>query len=731
MPLPFPTLLPTPLRRGLLALLLGGTLALAAPMATRAQDEDGTPATLVADSLEIAGNDQLIATGNVEVFYGTTHLRANRIVFDQGADRLAIEGSIRLTDSDGKTVIIADQGDLAADLSEGILTSARIVLNQQLQIAASELRRAGGRYTELDRTVASACKVCAGSTTPLWEVRASRVVHDQTERQIYFDNASLRVMGVPVFYIPRLRMPDPTLERSTGFLTAGLFTSTNLGTGATLPYFIVLGPSRDLTLTPLLTTDGARSLDLRYRQAFRTGDLLLQGALSRDRILPDDWRGYAKAEGDFALPRDFRLTFDIEVVSDDAYVADYQVGDRDLIQSNIAVSRVRRDEFMLGRVVSFRPLRDPVARGTVTAGLVEGRYERRLRPDVIGGELGMTLQLYAHNRTSDAGADSDGDGISDGRDLARGTAILDWRRDFILPAGILAAVKGQLAADVYDVGQDDVWSGRHDRVMATAGLELRWPLLKTEAGGARQVLEPVFQLAWSDESTENMPSEDSILVEFDEGNLLSFSRFPGRDAVETGFRTAAGLKWARHSDEGWDVALTAGRIFRDAPVTGFTLGSGNLGLNSDWLVAGRVASPFGLDLMGRMLVADDLSLTRGEVLMSQSLERATLSGGYIWAVADAAENRPDRTSELLLSGGFQITPQLKASASGRYDFEADRPSRTALALTLRNECLQAGVSLSRRFTSSTSVRPVTTVQFQVDLLGFGAGAAGPARACRR
>jgi LPS-assembly protein len=100
-------------------------------------------------------------------------------------------------------------------------------------------------------------------------------------------------------------------------------------------------------------------------------------------------------------------------------------------------------------------------------------------------------------------------------------------------------------------------------------------------------------------------------------------------------------------------------------------------------------------------------------------------------VADAAELRPDRTSEVALAGTVKITPQWTASANGRYDFEADRPSRTGLALSFRNECLSADVSLSRRYTSSTSVKPVTTVQFQLDLLGFGAGGAGPARTCRR
>jgi LPS-assembly protein len=48
-----------------------------------------------------------------------------------------------------------------------------------------------------------------------------------------------------------------------------------------------------------------------------------------------------------------------------------------------------------------------------------------------------------------------------------------------------------------------------------------------------------------------------------------------------------------------------------------------------------------------------------------------------------------------------------------------------------NECLKLDVSLSRRFTSSTSVTPTTDFSLSLDLVGFGGGAAaGPARTCR-
>ena len=61
-----------------------------------------------------------------------------------------------------------------------------------------------------------------------------------------------------------------------------------------------------------------------------------------------------------------------------------------------------------------------------------------------------------------------------------------------------------------------------------------------------------------------------------------------------------------------------------------------------------------------------------------------------------------------------------------------RGTIAGLGLAYQNECITVDVSLSRRFTSSTSVEPTTDFSLSVGLLGFGNGTqAGPARVCRR
>lgn len=688
-------------------------------------------ATLIADSVRITGNSVLIAEGNVEVFYLGRRLTASRVLYDRATGALRISGPIILTEGTS-TTILADQAELQADLTEGILTSARLVLNQQLQLAAAELVRVEGRYTTLNRAVASSCKVCADSPIPLWEIRARRVIHDQVAQQLYFEQAQVRLGGLPVFYLPRLRIPDPTLKRATGFLMPALRFSSNLGTGVKTPYFITFGKHRDLLVTPYLTNEGTRSVELRYRQAFATGNIEITGSLSDDNVDENQPRSYLRALGEFDLPRDFKLNFQIETVSDRAYLVEYGYPNEDRLDSRIEISRARRDEFISTRLIRFQYLREGESRDVLPGTVADLTYARRFSLGASGIEGALRFRTHGHARGSSARIDSNLDGIADGRDVARASARLDLRRDWILQGGLVFTALGEGTADIYQISQDADFEGTTGRLHGAAGVELRWPLVKTSARGVSEAIEPVAQLVWSPEGRERLPNEDSTLVEFDEGNLFSLNRFPGSDATERGFRANLGVNYQRNDPSGWAMGATLGRVFRGEDQGQFSEASGLSGITSDWLAAWQIGTPAGVQVTNRLLVDDDFEVTKAEVRFDVAAERYTIAGSYVHAEADASESRPESTSELVFAGSYDLTPAWTTRVSSRYDFAADRATQAGVGLAFRNECLLVDLSLSRRFTSSTSVDRTTEFGISVELLGFGGGSdAGPARQCRR
>lgn len=707
----------------LLFVLLLAVCALFPPHPLVAQQSTG-PAMLVADDVYLSGDDRLTAYGNVEAMYDGRRLQASEITYDQSTETLIIKGPITLHEQNN-TLILADSGELDRDMRNGILRGARIVMENQVQLAAHAMTRREGRYNQLYKTAVTSCRICETGRPPLWQIRARRVVHDQLEKQLYFDDAQLRVMDLPVFYMPRLRLPDPTLERATGFLIPSLHNSTQLGFGVRVPYFIRIGDHKDLTLTPFISANSL-TLEARYRQAFRNGRIEFEGAVSDDNFGPRSTRGYIFGHGEFELPRDFTLTFDIEATSDDTYLLDYGYDSRDRLTNELAIERVKRDEYIRGALTHFHSLRAGEAASTLPSIVGNAEYERRFHPGALGGELRFGALAHSHYRTSSSTADVVvPDGWADGRDVTRLTLSADWMRNWTLPGGIRARVQTGLAIDSFHIAQSGVFS-RSEATEATpsAALRLRWPLLKTERGGATQVIEPTLQLAWVGGSNPNIPNDESTRIEFDEGNLFALSRFTAPDRRERGLTGAYGISWTRIDPKGWQTSFAVGQVVhedRQIEVSGletFTPGSGLGGKFSDILFAGQVKSGNGLTFTARGLFDDAFDTTKAEARASWQTDRTNLGATYIWLRKDPRENRTGNVSEWAFDASHRFARHWTGSADWRYDVAQDRSVHAGVGLKYTNECVDIALSASRRFTSSTILAPSTNISLTVGLRGF-------------
>ncbi|MEO9575730.1 MAG: LPS assembly protein LptD [Tateyamaria sp.] len=676
------------------------------------------PAVLVADDIQITVDRRLIATGNVEAFQGQTRLTAQAIAYDPGTGRLTVTGPISIDDGVGVR-ILADQAELSNDMQNGLLMGARLVLDEQLQLAAVQANRVNGRYTQLYKTVVTSCKICADDPRPpLWQIRAKRVVHDEEGQQLYFDQAQLRVRSIPILYLPRLRVPDPTQTRATGVLLPELRVDSLLGTGIKVPYFIKLNDYRDLTLTPYLSNK-TRTLEFRYREAFKRGRIIFEGAFSNDDLPPSDSRGYLFAGGRFDLNRDFRLQFDIEVVSDDAYLSDYDYSDRDRLDSQIQVSRARRDQFIRLSYITVESLRDDEDDDVLPSDVVEALYERRLFPRALGGELRLAAEAHAHQRSSSLDFDDNMDGVVDGRDVLRFNVEAEWLRTFQM-GGLQAQTRLGVVGGAYDIRDDSTTPESESELAPTAALVLRYPMVKQGKDGARHVLEPVAQFAWIGGDTLNIPNEESTRVEFDEGNLLSLSRFPAPDRRERGWSAAIGATWSRIHQDGWSMSVTGAQILRQDAQPDFTSSSGLSGTQSDFLLGGQVKLQGGLAVSGRTLFDDSFDITKAELRGDWSNARLDLGGSYIWIDEDAAIDQFEPIGEITFDGSYRIDRFWTASVDMRYDIEAGRTAIAEAGLTYENECVRVGVSLKRSFADSTTIEPSTSLGLTVSLRGFSA-----------
>lgn len=721
-------------RPGLAALLVA--LALPAPVAAPAQTgalppsagapQAPAPATLIADRIDSTKNT-LIAEGHVVVLYKGSRLQAQKVTYDRTAGTIQIEGPLVLIDAAGQTKVLANGGELSADLQNGILHSAQMVLQDRIEIASNEFRRVDGRYSRLTTSVTSACKVCAEGQVPLWEIRARHVEHDDVDHRIRFRQAQLRFWGVPVFYLPAFSLPDNTVKRQRGFLTPKLSDSTLFGLGLRMPYFIPFGPSSDLTLLPVISAKNARSLGLRYRQAYDNGALEFRGAVSRDTLRPGKIRGYLFGTGYVDLSDGFKLKFQLQTVSDPDYFLNYGLTQVDRLESGLELIRTRRNEYIDGRLLHFHSIRYGEDNATLPSDVVTGDWVRRFVMPQVGGQASLAFRGLALTRSSEA------NGV--GRDMSRAGLAFNWRRDWMLPEGIVATAIGSVTSDFYSIQQDSSYPGTVVRSVPQAALQLAWPWVRSGAGGVSQVIEPVVQLIESPKTVPVVPNEDSQVSDFDEGNLFSLSHFNGVDGVELGRRVNVGVTWHRYDPTGWTLGVAAGRIWRQEAANGYDPASGLSGTSSGWLIAGQ-AKRGRLAVINRAVFGNGHGLTKNEMRLSWGIGGTSINTSYIYTVANPASypsftTKP--TKEWVVDTSFPIYSGWRGVTSWRYNFTSGRADYSSLLLQWRNECMSVDLSLARSYASSTSTSPTMTFGFAVGLVGFGGGSVGsaPVGSCRR
>ena len=704
--------------------ILATSLLFVAMLSLPARAQDVDAALLVADSVLITEDERLVATGNVEAFYDGIRLFTDEIIYDQKRDELIIKGPVQLTQKNGD-VMIADSADLDSKLENGILRGARYVLDQELQILSAQTDRVEGRHTVLRKVIATSCQIC-GTGIPIWQIRADRAIHDRKEKQIYFRRAQFRLLGVPVLYLPTMRIPDPSLKRTTGFTIPKFVSNTVLGFGVKVPYFITLGEHADVTITPYVSPV-TNTIELRFRKMFRLGYIELNGAVSQDTVLPDVQRHYLTGFARFDLGQGFKLDFDVETASDGGYRSLYGYSGKDRLGSGITVSRVKRDVFFHAELLNYETLRDNESKDTQPTLIGNITYERRYRPARLGGELRAALALHGHKRVS----------LSDiperGRDMARINFDLSWQDEWTVGGDMRFGLLTSLGVDSHTVVQDSEARGRTVQTTPAIALTLRYPLHSSSADGSRYLAEPLAQIGWVGGSPSDLPNDENISTDFDEGNLLSLSRFPTKERRETGVIGALGARWERFNPETWSGGVTVGQVFRDTVDPAFSASSGLENQTSKTLLAMQYTAAWGGFLQARGLFERSFEPVKAEARVGYARNKLSVSGTYVQLDADADESRTASVAEWSLSGTYKINKHWTTNANVQYDLIKDRAAKTGGGLTYKNECATVGFGVIRSFARSTTLVPATTYELSVSLLGFGTGGSGKStrRTCRK
>jgi LPS-assembly protein len=722
-------------------------------------------------------NNKVHAVGGVQIYYDGGVLEADKVTYDRITNKMFAEGNVRYKAKDGN-VLHANTLDMTQDFREAFVNSMLLETPQRTRFAASRADRTEGNVTVFQNGVYTACEPCRDDPKkpPLWQVKAARIIHNEGERKVYYENATLELFGYPVAYLPFFYHPDPTVKRQSGFLPPSIYSNSQVGVGVEVPYFWSIKPNMDATIALVPFTNQGVMAKGEFRHRLETGAYQIKGAginqtnpeefagLSGNR----DFRGVLEATGEFNINKRWAWGFDGALISDRSFMRDYMRNRTTERTSQLYLTGQGDRSYFDMRGIGFYGLSELDNNRQLPFIHPVIDYSYYFGNPILGGELSYKINFTSLSRDqADLAPLSIGN--TNGVDLSRCvttnpnpsqcfvrgfagqytrlSAQMDWRRTVVSDvtgitftpftrvradaASLNASPDANLAALNLPGGNDELI-----RAMPTVGFETRWPFISVHSWGT-QTLEPIVQTIIRPNETKigRFPNEDAQSLVFDDTNLFAIDKYSGYDRVEGGSRINYGLQYTANVHRFGMINALFGQSYHmfgqnSFALTGFTDGMGNVvgptgysGLedrSSDY-VARIYFQPTGrFSFVTRYRFdKDDLSLRRFEAETTSRWDRLTLSTIYARYEAQPLAGFLERRNGIFQTAVYKFHDYWSISGGVRYDLDRGQIDFGTIGLTYTDECFAITATYIADYTNQITATSVHRFLLRVNLRTLG------------
>jgi LPS-assembly protein len=721
---------------------------------------NGQPVLFSAD--EVNYDDQyglVIARGNVELSQGGSTLLADTISYNERTDTVTASGHVSMLQDTGD-VVFGNFVELTDSMRQGFIQDIRILLADRSRLAGNTGRRTDGNRTEIRRGVYSPCDLCKDDPTqpPLWQLTASKIIHDKEEQKVEYQNVALELGGTPVLWSPYFSHPDPSVKRASGFLPPTIGSSNTLGFNFDVPYYWVLAPDKDLTLSPLFTSNQGVDLSGEYRQRFGNGYIdtrasitdadSVSGTTDNPTTSHGQIRGHITSLGQFDLDENWRAGWDVRRTTDQTYERLYHFGGTEnFLTSDAYVENFDGRNYGSVYAYSFQSLRLGISDRSQAYVLPLADYNWDWKPTLWGGHFTANLngadilrETGPSSRRISAGGEfnrpwTTSDGSSWNFVAGLRTDAYSVSNQPILGTGIISTVTGQPV-------HQQISNGSVARVFPQIGLEWKDPWVRT-AEHSTLVVTPraAFYAAPVGGNPPQIPNDDSVSFDFNENDLFVRNRMVGYDQVDSGQRVDYGLQVDWNSDDGQKARALVGASYRFqrqtpfntglglTPVTNgayqqtiaITSGTGVNRQNSDYV--GRLSySPSGyLETSYRFRFdREDLRPEHQELGVAFGPPQLRLGANYL-QLGDNPRDGETHRQELSLSLAWVYNQYWTLSTRVTRELSGDNVNQVSsgFAAQYQDECLTFVASVSQSGIRDRDIKPGTAVLFQFVFKNLG------------
>lgn len=652
-----------------------------------------------ADSLENSSADGLVtATGAVEIVREDLTLRADKVTYNQNTDRITADGNVVLLEKNGN-VLFADHVDLTEKMTTANVDNIKVILLDKTRLAARSFHKKSNDRKVLRNAVYTPCDNCRDSS-PLWQIKAFKVLHNPVDQNVEYQNAFLELKGIPVLYTPYFAHPDPAVKHRSGFLFPRLMSNGFLGAAVQPQYFWDISDQTNIIFNPIISTDKDPIYSAIFRHYFYRGEINASGSIMHDEDYDkNNPRGHLFAYGRYEINDYWVADTDINYASDHNYLDDLDLPKHD---DSWLTSRLRFQAF-----------------DNRNYAYLEGYYYDMLSYDLQGINKPYVLPIMGYQNISTPNAYGayfsntfSAASIYHKEDDAsqRLSMVNAWNLPYTSPFGEKYHLTASLKSDLYYVTRyqnlyNEDYTGTAARIFPKVGLEWRLPFIKN-TDNTSQILEPILMGVVAPDKgnkRDKIPNDDSRDVELTDTNIFDLDRYAGYDRNDVGSRISYGINWSFYGKQWGRSSLLLAQNY-EIKNNDETFKQNQDGSHLSDYVGRLYSAPSDyFDITYRFkLDKDNLDLTYSELAASIGSDLLRLNTSYIYFPENDRESiyYGKQRKEIYTSLSSHITRNWSINAFTRHDLENSRTLSHGGGISYEDECAKFALQAEKEFSEN-------------------------------
>ena len=510
---------------------------------------------IYADSVDYDSDQNIIAKGNAKLIKEDEVIISNLIIYNKKKQKYIIPNEFKFKDG-LNNYYSGSKAEFSKNLNYGEIQDPKIHLSDGSRIVGKTLIRDGdidiikkATFTPCTSKIKIRKFIC-----PIWEFEDEKLLHDNEKLFLYHKHAKLRVLNVPVAYMPYLVSPSPLRKkRKSGFLSPTIdliFFDAQTSQSVHLPYYFALDIDKELYFTPIINygggVDSSQKFNFVYNQLISGGHLDL--SINIDSQIENEnnetWFKDASISGNYyqKLNEKYEVSFTTSFQSSPTYLRKTDLSNLLNQESSLSTSlnlngyNLRKmDDHLNAQITSYQVVKRDDDNGTTPTALPYIKYNAgesyykninyqnkysfyNIVRDKSSGALAQRQQKINYNLTTDY-------------ETYKIYSKINFRSEFLTHLYHI---------DRKEITEDNYFTGNYARVFPMTGAYLESPIRNKKYN---YIIKPQLSLILNSmqPSSNKVSNEESSSASYSLVNHSDLNRYKGSDKLDNSQRINYGI----------------------------------------------------------------------------------------------------------------------------------------------------------------------------------------------